>query len=69
MTESDKERLSTLKYVVENENGYLEDLKEAIGQERVDEFCSLGFIHVGCIWDAETWGVTELCRRYYDIVK
>jgi len=69
MLDCDKRRLEALKYVVENKNGFLTELQEQIGQEYVDEFSSLGFIHLGYTLTYATWGVTDSCKRYYKVVK
>jgi len=69
MLDCDKRRLEALKYVVENKNGFLTELKERIGQEYVEEFLSLGFIHEGYTWKKKTWKCLELAKRYYKIIK
>ena len=57
-----------LKYCVETEHGILEDLKKQIGDSLVNEFCILGWIHLGYTLTEETWSVTQRAKRYYKIV-
>ena len=69
MLDCDKKRLEALEYVVNNENGRLDKLIEKIGEDFVNEFSSLGFIHLGYTLTYATWGVTKLCKEYYEAVK
>ena len=69
MIEADKQRLKDIEYIVETEYGNYDRLVEDIGQERVDEFCQLGFIKTGNYLRAKTWRILDYVKFYYDVVK
>lgn len=69
MIEVDKQRLKDIEYIVETEYGNYDRLVEAIGQERADEFCQLGFIKTGNYLRAKTWRILDYGKFYYDVVK
>ena len=66
---ADAYRLEALKYINEEKNGYLEDLRSRLGDSLVNEFLVLGFIHSGYTLKEETWGLNPLGERYYKMVK
>ena len=68
-TEKDKERFKAIEYVVKTKEGYREDLIDAIGQDYVNEFETLGYISSGYTWERKTWGCLNLARKEYDILK
>ncbi len=53
-----------LKYIHNNQCGYMKKLKQQIGKEFVDEFKSVGFIKSGFTRKAETYKMTELGKGY-----
>ena len=63
------ERRDGLKYCVQNDHGYLENLVSEIGESLVNEFIVLGFIYTGYTLEKETWGINPLGKRYYEMVK
>ena len=64
-----RERLQALETINRLNHGYLDELRDLIGESLVNEFLSLGFIHPGYTLEKETWGINPLGKRYYEMVK
>jgi hypothetical protein len=64
-----REKMQALEIINRLDHGYLDELRELIGESLVNEFLSLGFIHPGYTLEKETWGINPLGKRYYEMTK
>lgn len=55
---------NALRHLYKNQRGYMKELKQAIGEELVEEFKTVGFIHQGFTRKSETYKMTEFGKGY-----
>lgn len=57
-------RLTALKNIYLTQRGYLGELQDAIGEEMLSEFISVGFIICGYTRTKKTWRISNLGSTY-----
>lgn len=60
-----KDLKARLGYVCKTKRGYLDELLKHISEKDLEEFESVGFIHVGYTLKNKTWSRTKFARRYF----
>ena len=68
-SKEDRRKLRALRYINRKRYGRLRRLRRRIGDDLMEEFLLLGFIHRGYTLTEETWGINHLGEEYYERVK
>ena len=68
---ADLATLKALEYIVKIKAGYLADLKSTpyFTEDKINEFCSMRFMHIGNSATGQTWGVSPFAREFYAVVR
>jgi hypothetical protein len=59
-----EKEIAALKRIYNSGRGYLEELRDSIGNDLLSEFISVGFIVCGYSRTSRTWRISNLGRCY-----